>query len=51
MTSSAAVLTIDHLKVDYLYAPKEAAATNAWARLRIADGHPEPYNITWFEIG
>jgi hypothetical protein len=26
-------------------------AGNEWAKLRAADGHPAPYNISWFEIG
>eukprot|EP00937_MAST-01D_sp_MAST-1D-sp2_P006106 g6106.t1 len=26
-------------------------ATTTWGRQRIADGHPAPYNVTWFELG
>ena len=26
-------------------------STTAWGRQRIADGHPEPYNVTHFELG
>jgi hypothetical protein len=46
--------------VEYLYAPAAAssegegdstATVSEWGRLRAQDGHPEPYNISWFEIG
>jgi hypothetical protein len=26
-------------------------SSTAWGALRITDGHPEPYRISWFEIG
>lgn len=35
--------------VEYLYAP--VGARSQWGNLRAQDGHPEPYNISWFEIG
>ena len=34
--------------VDYLYAEDDG---NQWGRLRAQDGHPAPYNISWFELG
>eukprot|EP01051_Picozoa_sp_SAG22_P017068 SAG22_NODE_2549_length_2457_cov_1.877014_1_plen_392_part_00 len=33
--------------VEYLFAGSESE----WGRLRVDDGHPQPYNISWFEIG
>ncbi|MFA6104424.1 MAG: hypothetical protein WCV67_19615 [Victivallaceae bacterium] len=35
--------------VDYLNGP--ADANHPWALKRAAWGHPEPYNVTWFELG
>ena len=25
--------------------------STTWGKQRIADGHPKPYNVTWFELG
>ena len=41
---------------EYLNAPADADATNPnggtdWAEVRAANGHPEPYGVTRFEIG
>lgn len=33
--------------VEYLY----GGPTSEWGKLRGEDGHPAPYNISWFEIG
>ena len=33
--------------VEYLYGNH----ASKWGRLRAEDGHPDPYNISWFEIG
>jgi hypothetical protein len=33
--------------VEYLY----GSHASEWGRMRAADGHPAPYNISWFEIG
>ena len=33
--------------VEYLYGNH----TSGWGKMRAEDGHPEPYNISWFEIG
>ena len=33
--------------VEYLF----AGGQSQWGQLRAEDGHPEPYNISWFEIG
>ena len=35
--------------VDFLNSP--ADASHPWAQKRAAWGHPEPYNVTWFELG
>ena len=35
--------------VEYLYAPPNGGSK--WGSTRAQDGHPEPYNISWFEIG
>lgn len=39
--------------VEYLNAPIESNPNGgiAWARLRVADGHPEPYKVRYFEYG
>lgn len=35
--------------VEYLNAPNDGA--HPWAKLRAADGHPEPWGVIWFEYG
>ena len=35
--------------VDYLNSPADSA--HPWAMKRKQWGHPEPYNVTWFELG
>jgi hypothetical protein len=35
--------------VEYLYAP--SGGKSQWGDLRAKDGHPDPYKISWFEIG
>ena len=40
--------------VEYLNAPNDGSNPNGgedWAAVRAADGHPEPYNVVWFEYG
>jgi alpha-N-arabinofuranosidase len=39
--------------VEYLNAPvgKNPNAGKDWAAVRVADGHPEPYGVIWFEFG
>jgi alpha-L-arabinofuranosidase len=33
--------------IDYCH----GGADTTWGKRRIADGHPAPYNVTWFELG
>ncbi len=40
--------------VEYLNSPNDGSNPNGgedWAALRAGDGHPEPYNVVWFEYG
>ncbi len=40
--------------VEYLNAPNDGKNPNGgtdWAAVRAADGHPQPYNVVWFEYG
>ena len=42
--------------IEYLNAPADGEVTNPnggvdWAEVRAANGHPEPYGVTRFEIG
>lgn len=40
--------------VEYLNSPNDGSNPNGgtdWAAVRAADGHPEPYNVAWFEYG
>jgi len=40
--------------VEYLNSPNDGKNPNGgrdWAAVRAADGHPEPWNVVWFEFG
>jgi len=40
--------------VEYLNSPNDGSNPNGgedWAAVRAADGHPEPYDVVWFEYG